>query len=382
MSAALSIENLRLGYEGHRGLHIVVDDFSLSLDAGDIGCLLGPSGCGKTTVLRAIAGFEPVRAGRIRLGDVLLSSPEVHLPPERRRVGMMFQEYALFPHLTRRATSPSGCAACRMRAAAQRVAAMLALVGLPDAGERHPHQLSGGQQQRIALARALAPEPALLLLDEPFSNLDGSTRERLTVEVREILKAAGQTAVLVTHNEAEARAMADRIGVMHEGRLTRLEHPVARLGACSGATMSPKPLDDHDMRLLHTMLRVGNLQRSIDFYTQVLGMQLLRTSENPEYKYSLAFVGYEGNPAQAEIELTYNWGTDSYEMGTAYGHIALGVPDAYAACDKIKAAGGNVTREAGPVKGGSTVIAFVTDPDGYKIELIQRAEGAAGGGLR
>ena len=100
-------------------------------------------------------------------------------------------------------------------------------------------------------------------------------------------------------------------------------------------------------------------------------MQLLRTSENPEYKYSLAFVGYEGNPAQAEIELTYNWGTEQYDMGSAYGHIALGVPDAYAACDKIKAAGGNVTREAGPVKGGSTVIAFVTDPDGYKIELIQ-----------
>jgi len=138
----------------------------------------------------------------------------------------------------------------------------------------------------------------------------------------------------------------------------------------------------HEMRLLHTMLRVGNLQRSIDFYTQVLGMQLLRTSENPEYKYSLAFVGYEGNPAQAEIELTYNWGTESYEMGTAYGHIALGVPDAYAACEKIKAVGGNVTREAGPVKGGTTVIAFVTDPDGYKIELIQRTEGAAGGGLR
>ena len=126
------------------------------------------------------------------------------------------------------------------------------------------------------------------------------------------------------------------------------------------------------------MLRVGNLERSIKFYTQVLGMQLLRTSENPDYKYTLAFVGYEGNPAQAEIELTYNWGVESYELGTAYGHIALGVPDAYAAVEKIKSVGGNVTREAGPVKGGSTVIAFVTDPDGYKIELIQRLEYAAG----
>jgi lactoylglutathione lyase len=124
------------------------------------------------------------------------------------------------------------------------------------------------------------------------------------------------------------------------------------------------------------MLRVGNLQRAIDFYTQVLGMTLLRTSENPEYKYTLAFVGYGSNPEHAELELTYNWGVDHYEPGTAYGHIALAVPDAAAACDRIRQAGGNVTREAGPVKGGSTVIAFVTDPDGYKIELIERPESA------
>lgn len=126
------------------------------------------------------------------------------------------------------------------------------------------------------------------------------------------------------------------------------------------------------MRLLHTMLRVGHLQRSIDFYTRVLGMQLLRTSENPAYKYSLAFLGYGKNPEHAELELTYNWGVEQYEMGTAFGHIALGVPDVYNACEKIRAAGGQVTREPGPVKGGTTVIAFVTDPDGYKIELIER----------
>ena len=130
------------------------------------------------------------------------------------------------------------------------------------------------------------------------------------------------------------------------------------------------------------MLRVGNLERSIEFYTQVLGMTLIRRSENPEYKYSLAFVGYGSNPDHAELELTYNHGVEKYDMGTAYGHIALGVPDAYAACDKIGAAGGQVTREAGPVKGGSTVIAFVTDPDGYKVELIERKENAAGAGLR
>lgn len=131
------------------------------------------------------------------------------------------------------------------------------------------------------------------------------------------------------------------------------------------------------MRLLHTMLRVGDLQRSIDFYTQVMGMTLLRTSENAAHGYSLAFLGYGSNPEHAEIELTYNHGVSSYDLGTAYGHIAIGVPDAYAACDKIRAAGGNITREPGPVKGGTTVIAFITDPDGYKVELIQRAEAAA-----
>ena len=128
------------------------------------------------------------------------------------------------------------------------------------------------------------------------------------------------------------------------------------------------------MRFLHTMLRVGDLDRSIDFYTAVMGMTLIRRSENPANRYSLAFLGYAANPEQAELELTYNHGVSQYEIGTAYGHIALGVPDARAACEKIRAAGGNVTRGAGPVKGGSTVIAFVTDPDGYKIELIERAD--------
>ena len=126
------------------------------------------------------------------------------------------------------------------------------------------------------------------------------------------------------------------------------------------------------MRLLHTMLRVGDLQRSIDFYTRLMGMQLLRTTDRPEQKYSLAFLGYGPNPEHAELELTYNHGVSAYDLGTAYGHIAIAVPDARAACEKIRAGGGQVTREAGPVKGGTTVIAFVTDPDGYKIELIER----------
>ncbi len=135
------------------------------------------------------------------------------------------------------------------------------------------------------------------------------------------------------------------------------------------------------MRILHTMIRVGDLQRSIDFYTKVLGMKLLRTSDNPEYKYTLAFVGYGSNPEHAELELTYNWGVDHYEPGTAYGHLAISADDIVAACGKVRANGGNVTREPGPVKGGTTVIAFVTDPDGYKIELIERPDHAHSGGL-
>ena len=132
------------------------------------------------------------------------------------------------------------------------------------------------------------------------------------------------------------------------------------------------------MRLLHTMLRVGDLQRSLDFYTRVLGMKLLRQSENTEYKYSLAFVGYTDESDGAVIELTYNWGVESYDHGNAYGHIALGVDDVAATCESIRQSGGNVTREAGPVKGGSTVIAFVEDPDGYKIELIENKHAGQG----
>ena len=221
MNADLRIEDLRLAYDGARKTVAVVDGFSLTLAAGTIGCLLGPSGCGKTTVLRAIAGFEPVRAGRIALGGIVLSGPGTHLPPERRRVGMMFQEYALFPHLTAARNVAFGLRGLPRAAREARVAGLLALVGLADAGDRHPHELSGGQQQRVALARALAPSPALLLLDEPFSNLDGAMRERLSAEVRDILVAARQTALLVTHNHAEAQTMADRIGSMDRGRLVR-----------------------------------------------------------------------------------------------------------------------------------------------------------------
>ncbi len=221
MTVSLRLDGVRVAYAHARSLHTAVDGFTMSLDAGRIGCLLGPSGCGKTTVLRAIAGFEPVRAGTIHLDQHLLSAPQQHLPPEQRRVGMMFQEFALFPHLSAAQNIGFGLRRLGEPQRQARVTAMLRMVGLDDAAARYPHELSGGQQQRIALARALAPAPALLLLDEPFSNLDIDARERLAAEVGAILRAAGQTAILVTHNEAEARAMGDAIGWMSGGVLVR-----------------------------------------------------------------------------------------------------------------------------------------------------------------
>jgi iron(III) transport system ATP-binding protein len=211
----LDVEGLHHGYNGHE----VVRGLAFALAHGSIGCLLGPSGCGKTTVLRCIAGFEALRAGSIRLNGVLVSGRGVMLPPEKRRIGMVFQDYALFPHLTVEQNIAFGLGALAHGERASRVREMAQLARLDDVLGQYPHELSGGQQQRVALARALGPRPELLLLDEPFSNLDVELRERLSLEVREIIKASGATAVLVTHDQHEAFAMADEIGVMHEGRI-------------------------------------------------------------------------------------------------------------------------------------------------------------------
>jgi len=196
-----------------------VRDVTLGLRAGDIGVLIGPSGCGKTTLLRAVAGLEPVAGGRILVGKRVVSEPGHTEPAERRRIGMVFQDYALFPHLDVGRNIGFGLQHLGKAARDARVKEVLELVGLGGAERRYPHELSGGQQQRVALARALAPKPDLLLLDEPFSNLDVDLRERLAHEVRNILKAANATALLVTHDQLEAFAMGDVIGVMHEGLL-------------------------------------------------------------------------------------------------------------------------------------------------------------------
>jgi iron(III) transport system ATP-binding protein len=221
----LDVDQITVSYPSNSGDIPVVKEVSFSLAEGDIGCLLGASGCGKTTVLRAIAGFEPLKTGMISLSGRTLSSVTETIPPELRHVGMMFQDYALFPHLSVQDNVSFGLRRLSKSNQEKRVKDMLSLVGLSTLGARYPHELSGGQQQRVALARALAPEPDLLLLDEPFSNLDVDTRERLAFELRDILKQTGHTALLVTHNHDEAFALADRIGVMSQGELLQWATP-------------------------------------------------------------------------------------------------------------------------------------------------------------
>jgi iron(III) transport system ATP-binding protein len=213
----LELRDLSVQYPGRTTP--AVSGVGLSLHAGDIGVLIGPSGCGKTTLLRAVAGLEPVSGGQILLSNRVVSSASQCLPAESRRIGMVFQDYALFPHMDVGRNVAFGLAHLPKAERLQRVSDVLALVGLTGSEKRYPHELSGGQQQRVALARALAPKPDLLLLDEPFSNLDIDLRERLAQEVRNILKAAQATALMVTHDQLEAFAIGDVIGVMNEGQL-------------------------------------------------------------------------------------------------------------------------------------------------------------------
>ena len=213
----LAVEQLAVRYAGQP--QSAVDGVSLALREGQIGALIGPSGCGKTTLLRAVAGLERASGGRIALQGETVTGDGRHVPPERRRIGMVFQDHALFPHLTVAGNAAYGLRHLDAAAQRARVARMLALVGLEALAGRYPHELSGGQQQRVALARSLAPGPRLLLLDEPFSNLDPALREHLAHEMRAIFQAERVTALFVTHDQAEAFAIADRVGVMHQGRL-------------------------------------------------------------------------------------------------------------------------------------------------------------------
>jgi len=217
----LKLEGVTVRYARSGAGRAAVEAASLGLRQGQIGVLLGPSGCGKTSLLRAVAGLERIETGRISMAGTVLgdAAAHVHVAPEARRIGMVFQDYALFPHLSVADNVAFGLQHLPRAERAQRVAQMLDLVGLGHAAKRAPHQLSGGQQQRVALARALAPQPQLLLLDEPFSSLDVDLRERLAQEVRAILQGSGTTALIVTHDQFEAFALGDLIGVMQRGHL-------------------------------------------------------------------------------------------------------------------------------------------------------------------
>lgn len=217
----LEVNNLSCGYGGDS----VVQNINFALSQGDIGCLLGPSGCGKSTILRALAGFLPLNSGEIQLQSQAISLPERTLPPEKRKIGMVFQDYALFPHLTIADNVGFGLHKIGKAEKRQKVMELLKVVHLQDLADSYPHELSGGQQQRVALARALAPEPTLILLDEPFSNLDADLRRRLSLDVREILKSRGISAILVTHDQQEAFAMCDQIAVLRDGSIQQWDVP-------------------------------------------------------------------------------------------------------------------------------------------------------------
>lgn len=216
----LIVESIRVGY----GAKTIIDAASFTLGQGEIGCLLGASGSGKTTLLRALAGFEPVRSGRIWIEGRLMAGDGIEVSPEGRRVGMIFQDYALFPHLTIRGNIGFGLRRQGQRERDDRIDDLLALASLNDVADAYPGELSGGEQQRVALARAMAPRPDILLMDEPFSNLDRSLRMRIAEDVRAILTRGGVTALMVTHDQGEAFALADKIGVIAAGRLRQWDY--------------------------------------------------------------------------------------------------------------------------------------------------------------
>ena len=215
MTAQLVVENVDVSYGDNR----VLNQISFIIEPGEIGCMLGPSGCGKTTVLRAIAGFEPITCGRILVDHVEFSSPRFCLPTENRHIGMVFQDFALFPNMSVADNIRFGLRNWKADERQSRIQELLAMIGMPASSQAFPHQLSGGQQQRVALARAMAPKPGILLLDEPFSSMDVELREQLAREVRNILKQESVTAILVTHDQYEAFAIADKICVINEGRI-------------------------------------------------------------------------------------------------------------------------------------------------------------------
>jgi len=274
MNMQLETKRVTVTYDDY----VAVEDVSFSLQPGEIGCLLGPSGCGKTSLLRAIAGFEPVQDGEICLHGKTVSAPGNNTPTEHRRVGMVFQDFALFPHLSVEKNIAFGLKHLNTNQRDERINELLKLVGLEHLKTAYPHELSGGQQQRIALIRAMAPRPEILLMDEPFSSMDAELREQLAREVRDLLKRDGITAILVTHDQLEAFAMADVIGVLGNGKLHQWDsgyqvyhNPANRFVAdfIGQGVMLPGKITSN--RLVETEIGVfdGELPEDIDLNIQV-----------------------------------------------------------------------------------------------------------------
>ncbi|WP_312567982.1 ABC transporter ATP-binding protein [Comamonas sp.] len=330
----LEVKNVSLGY----GNHIVVQNVSMRLDQGEIGCLLGPSGCGKTTLLRAIAGFEPVRAGHIDLQGKTVASLAQRVPPQARDIGMVFQDHALFPHLNVADNIGFGLHRMAKPLRAARVQEMLELVGLEGMGQRWPHELSGGQQQRVALARALAPKPSLLLMDEPFSSLDTSMRESIAREVRVILKQAKATALMVTHDQNEAFAMADNVGVMARGQLMQWGNAVQVY--CAPATQDVAQFVGEGALLPAQPTAGGQWQTALGLlpaghphYKTAQGVQVLLRPEH-------VVVTEKGASAQVR-ERTFRGSHFVFELELPDGHIVMAkvsLNALYGVCESVQVA--------------------------------------------
>lgn len=307
----LKLKGIAIEYQNSR----VVDQLNLTLQAGDIGCLLGPSGCGKTSILRAIAGFEPIVEGSIRLRDEIVSGAGTHLSADKRHMSVVFQDFALFPHLNVADNITFGLHNTTRQFKREKLTQMLSLVGLEQHSQHFPYQLSGGQQQRVALARALAPEPELLLLDEPFSSLDAELRDELATEIRQILKQANTTALMVTHDQHEAFAMADVIGVLKKGALQQWDdayglyhQPASRFVASfigDGVFLTAKV---NEQQQIETAL--GNFDLPAD-NTAKLGQQfelLIRPDDivhcdDSSHKGKVKSRAFKGSHIQYELEL-------------------------------------------------------------------------------
>jgi len=320
MSPILSVENICCDYGNQK----VIEDLSFTLNQGEIGCLLGPSGCGKSTILKAISGFESVTSGVIKLNDSTISTANHTLAPEKRNIGMVFQDYALFPHLNIADNIGFGICQKKKQERNHIISEMLSLVELEHYRQRFPHELSGGEQQRVSLARALATEPKLLLLDEPFSSLDASMRSRLSLDIRSILKRLDITCILVTHDQREAFMMSDRIGVIEKGTVQQWAHPYE---------IYHEPFNQFTANFMGRGVYISGTSLSKDTFSTKLGI-------------------FKGNRA-------YNWSTNSDV------EILIRPDDVvYSPCSELK---GKITEKT---FAGASTLYKLTFPSGEEVEAL------------